>query len=508
MFPEANEKVLTYSFTGVNKGGSYKLRLFRFKGVQELTIHLPEKDIVLLDGPSGIGKTTLLEAISFVLYDGAKNTCYPRADRNTRKKHEPTWVELTFPNGLVIYRQRRPNLFWIQGNGISLVDDAAQGYINDSFGPPSNWLAGGYLRQGDFCAFLSMSASDKLNLLQELTLPTHFETFLDRVSQKITEASREYHENVTQVQVYRDTYMSMYNTCPEDVRNQHLWNDSILNAKFEKLALPVPQGTLQEKLTLLYNSLDSELVNRKVQSLQNEIRQTQIKLVQMEQAQIQKAQLEQQLKEIEEKMGHDLSSEIAQLTTEVQDLQNRLLLAQKTERRSQLLAAMSEMQRRLDLIPDETSKYTPQQLDKFERIQKGPSLEQIDKTLEQIELARSYQSLLSEYQKRESVKSQLKIAKEQLEKYPKESVSDRIDILTRQIYLSELRKNKLVCPKCSSELYLNNGRLTELPESSDVSDLQKLLAEKRRLQEVERLYQQRGQIENTVISLQKTLDSF
>lgn len=144
----------------------YSLIISRFKAIESYSLTLPSKGVILLDGKTGSGKTSILEAISFVLYDESGNSCYPRQDRN-KKKHEPTSVQLIFPNGLTLYRQRRPSAFKVVGPGVSLdQEDVAQGYINRTLGPSSSWFAGCYLRQGENCAFFSMSPSDKLSFLE------------------------------------------------------------------------------------------------------------------------------------------------------------------------------------------------------------------------------------------------------------------------------------------------------------------------------------------------------
>lgn len=153
-----NDKLIvnTTHFTGdqfVNSG--YKLRWFRFRKIKNLEVNFPPSGIVLLDGRSGIGKTSILEAISFVLYDDAGNTCYPRQERASKRKHDPTWVELTFPTGLIIFRQRRPNLLRVKSlnSSIDLTDDSAQSYIDRTLGSVNSWLAGGYLQQLKMCSF-------------------------------------------------------------------------------------------------------------------------------------------------------------------------------------------------------------------------------------------------------------------------------------------------------------------------------------------------------------------
>src|SRR5690625_4974351 len=154
--------------------GCMRLYMENFRHIPQLSLDLPMNGVILIDGPSGIGKTTLLDAVSFVLYDKLGNSCYHRGDRNVRKKHKSTLVDLTLSlNGfnINIYRQRRSNLLRVTTDTGVLLDDVAQSYIDRLFGPYNTWLVGCMIKQERPSGFFTMNSQEKLALLQQLTLP-------------------------------------------------------------------------------------------------------------------------------------------------------------------------------------------------------------------------------------------------------------------------------------------------------------------------------------------------
>ena len=524
----------------LQSGNVFLLRFSNFRRIENLSVTIPENGIILLDGQTGIGKTTLLEAISFVLYDNAGNTCYNRKDRSSKKKHDPTWVELTlpyassstgrmrFPPGLVIYRQRRPTLLRVIGEGIALEDGKnpgpAQGFLDRLFGPYSTWRVGGYIRQESVCEFFTMSPSDKLNLLQQLSLPDRFdpvtgriisgpeqfETLLMRTVEKIITVTEQVREAEMQTKISTEMYMRLYNQCAASLQGKTAWTADDLQLHFSRYNEVYSEGNLSQDLVRLLSKVRSATVSRS-QVLQSQISEEQMRIARMREGLKQRRQLEitknHLLKELE--ILPDVKEEIAALERSVSEIIEQIALAQRSERRSQLLAAKAEIQRRLDLIPNESSKYTLQELDSFDRLLSGLTPEQSDEQIKEANLTKEYLAKLALYNRRQAMVTQITGLESQLAAYPMASLSEEIEAIGKKIWSLSLQEKKLVCPKCSSALYLNGGQLTEMTQSElPQGNLLELNRQKTDYQRQESMFQQRGHLDRQLVQLKSELASF
>jgi energy-coupling factor transporter ATP-binding protein EcfA2 len=146
-----------------------KLQLHNFQQYSDHTFDIPDNIITLLQGPSGVGKTTILEALIFVFHDQMKSRCY----HFDNKDKGQIWVKLTSTD-FIIYRQRRTNLLQVIvldhefKEARKLQDDEAQGWINHRFGSSSLFLTCTYLKQKQDWTFFQLSNGDKVKVLYEL----------------------------------------------------------------------------------------------------------------------------------------------------------------------------------------------------------------------------------------------------------------------------------------------------------------------------------------------------
>ena len=130
-----------------------RITLKNFRCYIDQTFDFGKGGIVLLSGPSGQGKSSILFGIYFALYgSGSKVTSFGKTSCS---------VELEF-DGMKIIRSKRPNRVVVDS---VYEDDVAQELINKKFGDAFDVT--GYVAQNAINSFILMSPIDKLSFLEK-----------------------------------------------------------------------------------------------------------------------------------------------------------------------------------------------------------------------------------------------------------------------------------------------------------------------------------------------------
>lgn len=146
-----------------------------------------EGKVTLIKGKSGIGKSTILDAITWCLY--AKI----RGIKNKYIEKETYSVELIFKD-FSILRQVNPKIFrYTENSRVTYEGEAAQSLINKKFGTEDLWYSCSYIEQKKLCPLLYGNNAERMSLLNNLSFwLDNPEKVLDTIDEKIKACQQEY----------------------------------------------------------------------------------------------------------------------------------------------------------------------------------------------------------------------------------------------------------------------------------------------------------------------------
>jgi DNA repair exonuclease SbcCD ATPase subunit len=133
-------------------------------------VEFSAEGITLIEGPSGIGKSSLFKAICWCMYGKEKNTY------NWVSSKKKCMVELSMNNDsgdgdIVIIRQKNPERVSLFIDNKEFVSDEAQEYINRKWGKREEWIACNYLSQNNRSIIINGTSAEKIELLELLAFP-------------------------------------------------------------------------------------------------------------------------------------------------------------------------------------------------------------------------------------------------------------------------------------------------------------------------------------------------
>ncbi len=328
-----NVNMSSHDVDFVNHTIMLTLRLSGFRCYdQEEAFSFTSSEIIRIRGDSGVGKTTILDAIQWVLYNYPTTNIYPRHGKNKN-----THVILTMPwkDGiLTVERRKNPGLFILtHPDGHQEEDDVAQGTIENLFGTRDIWRACCYLPQDENCPLLGFSNAQRMEILEALAF----------LSEKPDDDLEKISEEIRRLQ-------ALFTVADQELTQ--------LERELQEFSLP---GQPEDLL------IDDEM--RKKVLLRQEDIKTRIKALKQQQSIVeerkkQRILLEDRLKKSQQalaKLDPVNPDEITQLDEEIKDLQLELSFSQQVEAKQRLENKHNALLDQLKKLPVPDREYTQEE---------------------------------------------------------------------------------------------------------------------------------------------------
>lgn len=239
----------------------FRVTFHQFRCWENLVIEAPVGGITLIKGNSGVGKTTILQGITWCLYGNIRLVTPNHLDKAKTKVTIECPYTLNGINGLlVVERQKNPNRFLVSHEGLenTYEDKVAQSLINDIFGNYDIWLASCYIGQGCRNTFLTAPNTGKMDLLNSIAFheedPT---TYIERIDTIITETDSDYKSKLAVFTNNLNSFQSVLSTTditkalnPEQIA--HI-NSQIENLRKEQTNLQLQKNQRDVNLGMLSN---------------------------------------------------------------------------------------------------------------------------------------------------------------------------------------------------------------------------------------------------------------
>lgn len=162
------------------------LYLENFRCWPKLNIEFEPNEIILLKGDNGVGKSTILNSIYWILYGKVKNI----APSSKPKAKTRGILNLGF---MIIERYTSPCTLKVTIENKIYDGEVAQNIIVEKFGSREVWLSSCYILQDCRNSFLSVSNKEKIDLLNKIAFSKDDPTeFINKIDTFTIECNKEY----------------------------------------------------------------------------------------------------------------------------------------------------------------------------------------------------------------------------------------------------------------------------------------------------------------------------
>ena len=263
-----------------------------FKCHLNLDLIFNDGQMTLVKGPSGVGKSSIIQAILWCLYGNMRNIY------NNTKVTKDLSVTLEMA-GMVIFRKKNPELLTVSyssssiydgssasindgssasindGSSASIYEDSvAQGIIDNLWGTREVWKACSYIEQQSRCSLLSGSAAERLDMLNSLSFTgDHPQSYLKAISEQLKLTTQEFTQRQASLNTEIELYSQQLSQRPVQLASQQ-YSLHILEKEVEDLE--------KQRNELYQKVLDAQKQQGKLDYLIREINKTSLELERVE----------------------------------------------------------------------------------------------------------------------------------------------------------------------------------------------------------------------------------
>jgi len=433
--------------------------LKNFKCFSNYSVEIDKEAIILFDGPSGIGKSSLIQAFLFAI-TGEGKKLFKQGTKSLTVELEK--IEETHNKQFKIVRKKGPESLCVYDGDKCYEDDEAQVRIDNYFG--KNFINTSVIKQKGESSFLSSSAKDKMIFLQSLLFSN------------------------SKIEKQKERVNDMIKTCKDEMSSLSVKKttlEEVLKNLISRMGNKVEDKVENEK----YSNLSMDECDRKIKSRQDKIQNQQHKL----QKTINLLQEQQRLKsvynneEIKYKQIHSKLSIYEEQRAEINKKESEIKQKFNEDSYEDLLSEITTIRNKIKYIKQKTKCMDTQNV-LFEQISK--SLLQIEKEEQNDKDKNIDESKYNDYcDKRDLLKKRREVSKKLEEcDYEEDDIINKKDIikeLRQFLEKAELYKSSLKCPHCSHNVRLNNNVLEKLETVSEDFTKAKIQEKQKELKQVE-----------------------
>lgn len=430
-----------------------KITLTNFRCHKNLQLVIPNQGLIHLNGISGLGKSTIFNAIVYCLYNSIRSPC--------TYSERSCCVLIEFED-VIVERKSGPAFLKVLYKNETYKNDEAQAIIDQLFGNQELFLLSSYIKQSSSNSIVSMKASEQTSFIENLVLNNEQTLKVKkRIKDNITQRESELSEIRNKLQIMQSQYEEK-----SEEYDSVKYDESIDTKDYTVESIAEAIATLREKIdkeTKVYESMIQErdemsdrLEEIKRQKLDRDRNLLEIESIESKLEEMKVYDLEEQsevLHNLEKAMEQAKKyEEYKTKKKELEELQNTFF---------------ETLEKEVEEFESVNSKYLNVELDSIE-----DEIEACEKEKILFEKKQQYISRFKDYNPNSSLTK--KNFKSLISKEIK-SFSDDLENAENELKLCN--KTIVVCPCCKNKVEFHDNKLVKIsgkttPQKTDKKQLQ------------------------------------